>query len=176
MRGAAATSVGVPGKMAAAVGGSGPAGSALCLLLLCASAMATRGPDGPGELGGEPGEPPRPCGSGAVPEGGREAPGGAAAVGQREPFPGGFLPQKSLRPGSGSRLFINFGVCVSWASCGSWAWWSWRLGAVQGLGGSVMGSIRHHHAPWFVLLNPVPYLFVVFSLLIFTENSRISFC
>uniref|UniRef100_A0A493U062 Chromosome 5 open reading frame 15 n=2 Tax=Anas platyrhynchos TaxID=8839 RepID=A0A493U062_ANAPP len=53
MRGAAATSVGVPGKMAAAVGGSGPAGSALCLLLLCASAMATRGPDGPESVGAE---------------------------------------------------------------------------------------------------------------------------
>ncbi|XP_040429924.1 keratinocyte-associated transmembrane protein 2 [Cygnus olor] len=46
MRGAAATSVGVPGKMAAAVGRSAPAGSALCLLLLCGSALAVRGPDG----------------------------------------------------------------------------------------------------------------------------------
>lgn len=51
-----------------------------------------------------------------------------------------------------------------------------EVGGRAGVGGSVMGSIRLLHAPWFVLLNPVPYLFVVFSLLIFTENSRISFC
>lgn len=51
-----------------------------------------------------------------------------------------------------------------------------EVGGRAGVRGSVTGSIRHHRAPWFVLLNPVPYLFVVFSLLIFTENSRISFC
>ncbi|XP_047912996.1 keratinocyte-associated transmembrane protein 2 [Anser cygnoides] len=53
MRGAAATSVGVPGKMAAAVGRSAPAGSALCLLLLCGSALAARGPDGSDPVGAE---------------------------------------------------------------------------------------------------------------------------
>ncbi|XP_035194583.1 keratinocyte-associated transmembrane protein 2 [Oxyura jamaicensis] len=53
MRGAAATSVGVPGKMAAAGGRSAPAGSALCLLLLCGSALAASGPDGSDSAGVE---------------------------------------------------------------------------------------------------------------------------
>lgn len=39
--------------MAAAVGRSAPAGSALCLLLLCGSALAARGPDGSDPVGAE---------------------------------------------------------------------------------------------------------------------------
>lgn len=49
--GAVATSVGVPGKMAAAGDGRSAAGRALCLVLLCGWAMAARGLQASGELG-----------------------------------------------------------------------------------------------------------------------------